>query len=181
MLQVRREGVRVHAGLEGHGSLLRHSGHPRAGTQPHHHRLHLHLHIHHDEETAQRRPHPRQGVRDRALGEPVEPEPHDELRADPHLLAVVAAVHLRAHVRALDRTQVHRAQHPLHGVLAGRPQLGLEGRRPAGPQSSVQAHVAHPVSDGVLQTERTAGGRTDRDGRGRLRGHRAPALSCRRP
>lgn len=106
MLQVRREGIRLHPRLEGHGGVHGDPRHHGARPQPHHHRLRLHLHLLHDATTQKRRPHPRQGVRHRTRREPLQPQSHDELRAHPHLLAVLAALHLRAHVRVLGWPQV---------------------------------------------------------------------------
>lgn len=140
----------MHVGLERHGGVHRNPGDHGAGPEPHHHRLHLHLHLLHDEAAAQRSSYTRQGVCDRALGEPVQPQPRDEFRAHPHLLAIVATLHLHPDVRVLGQPPLYNPQHPLHRLLARRAQLGLEGDRPPHAQPPVPTHAAYPVSDRVL-------------------------------
>lgn len=143
----------MHARLGQHGRVLGDARHLGARSQRHLHRAQLPVHILDDETRAQRSASPRQGVRHRPGREPVEPQPHCELRAGRNLLDQLGSVRLLEVLRVLGR---RRDQEPHASVcrrLGWDPQLLLEGGDPDHSQSSVQAGTQTALSDRLLQEQ----------------------------
>jgi hypothetical protein len=166
--QVRRGRLHLHAGLGQHGRLLGHAGHPGARPQPHHHRLHLHLHLQHAAQAEERLPLPRQGVRHRPLGEPVQPQPLDVVLAGAGLLDLLDSLHRHPPVRVLHRCQVSSAIPTFRHRLAGLPQLLLEVAHFDHDESAVPPGAAHLLHDHLLPVQGQDAGGTHRDGGRRL-------------
>lgn len=89
---LRSRGVHLHARLGQHGRVHHHAVDPRSRPIGHHNRLHLLLHLHDDETAAIRRTDPRQGVRDRVIGELEQSESHHVLCPSDGFLGVLGAV-----------------------------------------------------------------------------------------